>query len=640
MYVCMHVSILIGTLMKSLHFSTGVVLYSHVSAKPVGLMSPETTAAKEIEVYKLLSLRIGQLCRLKVSHELKQATSGGDGNCEGTWDVTKEWLLEQETMTTDAVLEALQLPATPNAVVNFYLDRLKNMSETAVQSHITGNNLNIAANGLLDTHQTNASAKSVCFSDPKNVNAQPLYCPSAKPDFTNQFGPFNVEIKSDKSKKASSMEQQFDDVCDAKSDIVGKKASSMEQKFGDLGFKESSRLTQNLCDVKSDGVGKNANSVEQLDTSSMEQKWDGLEIKKTSNLTQNVCDVLQQAIERVIQVATFRAYISRYIVVASTGFWTLCLFLTQDFSQMDEKERRVLKIFRITNDSANHIWSAFVNEVKEKGPMYYLTSHAPLIMNALTQVKEISHRQGYFRLLRYRVHVAAVSGAVVYYITPPDAYGNVRADEKMFAFKVVLDNERFAHEVKCLNAIAEKWSLRTEFYYLASYKHQDRVVTMRPRVNLDRMVVCDDRVTNEVDLWWQYNNEFNKFPAGDGGVIIMRAALREFNDKSPHNKFCQLCDSLCVAHAARILHCDLRPHNCLYFEDENGGHWQVVDYDRAVHFENYENGATTTMVVGSNQFVSCGNTVLQQAIGYEKGDQIEVIVSPIDDIKMLQKTCM
>ena len=104
--------------------------------------------------------------------------------------------------------------------------------------------------------------------------------------------------------------------------------------------------------------------------------------------------------------------------------------------------------------------------------------------------------------------------------------------------------------------------------------------------------------------------------------------------------FSQLLSSLTVAHRAGVLHCDVRPSNCLKFED---GGWQVIDYDLSV----LASSGQCSLQRNTNQFDCAGEDVKAKFEVAEKSRDADVIYdSKItinwtvhDDICMLFKTC-
>ena len=131
-----------------------------------------------------------------------------------------------------------------------------------------------------------------------------------------------------------------------------------------------------------------------------------------------------------------------------------------------------------------------------------------------------------------------------------------------------MDFNKFAREVNILRIIKSKWNstvFPTEFYYITD---SDRLFDVAPigSVRISEggwLNIPDDEETNI------------------GGIIVMRPASRHrlrLAVDSDGLIYSQLLNSLCVAHSAGILHCDLSPSNCLMF----GSIWQVVDYGLAV----------------------------------------------------------
>ena len=134
-------------------------------------------------------------------------------------------------------------------------------------------------------------------------------------------------------------------------------------------------------EIKSRVVNRKGNAVADgmtnLDLSDMTSSTESAVTDR--RLTPTEAALIEQLIKRVIQSAQFRAYLSRVIVLGSTGHWTFCFYYTQTF---DGREERKLQIMVITPDTAAAVWSS----VCAKDAEYYLTTHGPLILSALRSI--------------------------------------------------------------------------------------------------------------------------------------------------------------------------------------------------------------------------------------------------------------
>jgi hypothetical protein len=100
-----------------------------------------------------------------------------------------------------------------------------------------------------------------------------------------------------------------------------------------------------------------------------------------SNVTYTELDLFQQCLERVIVQSQFRAYLSKFLVLGSTGHFSWCFFYEQKFTT-EESFKRV-KVMLITNSDFNDIWNRFSTAVQQHGCSFFLTNHGEAIIDTL-----------------------------------------------------------------------------------------------------------------------------------------------------------------------------------------------------------------------------------------------------------------
>ena len=329
-----------------------------------------------------------------------------------------------------------------------------------------------------------------------------------------------------------------------------------------------------------------------------------------SNITNVEIDLFQQCLERVIGQIQFRAYLSKFIVLASTGHMSWCFYFTCDYVRNPYKQ---LRIFRVTSVDINNIWNEVCKAVEVVGNSYYLIPEAPIIFQTIQWLNnEVD-------LHSVRVHVAGISSSPVFYITLP-INGNVIVQAKSWAFKIVIAKDAFTREVLFLKAIKEQWNLENDFYYL-----NDTDTLLNEIANTGHNL----RMKKKARYDWL---DFSKL-AMTGGIIVMRPGDRDklrCTIDANGSIFSQLLASLKIAHKASILHCDISPSNCMKFGDD----WQLIDYGLAVPM--LDNGyGEVTIEENTYQRVCCGYRV---QVLLKDVDKIRWTIE--DDVEMLHCACL
>lgn len=561
--------------------------------------SPCSSVAKLSKEIADFNKYFSEFHRFRIVHSMGFEHDAQDTN--NNWVNMGNFLSKLTVCSVTDILAALELNLQHTESFSFDLELLKSMSESDVQKHISNKNIP----GLLDTHSKNDIAQSACVADVRKGKTCNGFHFESIPDFSFAQVPGFLEIKARSSLKKSSTNELTD-------------------QFADVSLDQSTDVTSTVENEADADPGTGCGQPSDM---------------KGVSLTLTECALLAQLFQRVVQVVQFRAYLSRFIVLGSTGYWTFVFYLTQDFS--NRKEKRELQIFVVEPTTVDHIYSSLRDVVDKEGPQYYLTSHAPLIFNALKLINQeiLAPPTANPQLLRVRVHVAVVSNTTVYYVTPCKN-GVVCADKKVFAFKVVTDTENFERETDFLDRIAGSWTASSlgPFYYLGRYNHTYCTINFTDdgRQTVQTSASFYTTARTEAVEWLSGD----LMPQGEGGVIIMRAAERtgpECNNKESLSlKFCQLFASLRVAHQLGIVHCDLRPSNFVYFREmDNTGYWQVIDYDHAAQIPERETMTSTSMQVDSDQLRCCRTAMLNE-LGLQEGT-ITVEVSVETDICMLQK---
>lgn len=462
----------------------------------------------------------------------------------------------------------LGIQADSSEEVNFCVDRLIVETEPSCQEkYLTPHSKR--HQHILDTHSSNTVGQNLCVS-PANKGVIAF---NAKPDLLNGKVPVEVEIKS-----------RITTTKDCTDIPLAATTSTMRN------------LNLEPCAVSN----------------------------RLSLVTLVECDLFQQSVERILEQAQFRAYLSKFVVLASTGYVSWCLYYTQSVEKCSFEKK--LHILRISNADVNTVWNGMTAAVRAQNDAFYLTNHGHIIANTL---------QSLFPgidIHSIRVNVASVSQSVVYYATPPLAQTKkVIIAEKRYALKIVADAASFEHEILSLKRVEEVWKREfpsQSFYYITN--------------------------SNELTPTWSTSRQYSWFVAREStvgdpryGVIVMYPATRQRLtqvDDADGEIFGQLFRCLSVAHQAGVLHCDLSPRNCLLFPDYN---WQVVDYGLSGVITNHEEGwftkysGRTSVQKGSYQHECCGRRAWDIIEGNESEplSLVEIDWTVGDDIEMLQRTC-
>ncbi len=446
--------------------------------------------------------------------------------------------------------------------IDFHLDQLMIKTESTCQKlYLTP--LADANSYIFDTHSSNAKAQFLCVSQPSNG----VFQFNTKPDLIHGKAPVLLEIKS----------------------RVGEAKQS-----------------------KMDNVDKSSvlsNDLDKLTLSSPEP---------LPNITLVELDLFQQCVERIVEQVQFRGYLSKFVVLGSTGHTSWCFYYTQAFDDdVKGSIRKQLVVSKITSSDINAIWNGINDCVQSLGSSFYLTKHAPAIANTL------AHLYSNCDLHSIRIHVASVSHATVYYVTPPIA-GKVYADRKQCALKVISDKTQFDHEVSHLKKVKSVWDQDQtgSFYYIT---------------NSDALRSEELKVQSKLYSWFEASNNDNNHH-----IIVMEPALRNklWDLEDTSKAYSELLRSLSVAHNAGILHCDVSPNNCLQFMD---GSWQVVDYGFSVEIEKREpdwmkSSGNVTIRKNSYQHLCCGYRAFDIISGNDR-NLVEVEWTIGDDLEMLQRAC-
>jgi hypothetical protein len=464
------------------------------------------------------------------------------------------------TISTDVLCNIMEIQSDCPQNVNFYMDDLRSTSEPDFQNkYVTP--LAAAESHICDTHKSNEIAKALCVS--------PAYEGKvffrSKPDLLSALLPMVVEIKSRVAKSAPTA-------------AAGTPSASMRN--------------LNLESEPSRGC-----------------------------ITLVECDLFQQCVGRILEQAQFRAYLSKFVVLASTGHTSWCFFYTQSVEKCSfEKQLRVL---RISNSDVNIVWNGMTAAVENRGDAFFLTKHGRVLANTV---------QSLFPTLdihSIRVNVASTSQSVVYYVTAPfSLLDGVHITEKRYALKIVADVTSFRREILALNRVKAVWEERgpnQTFYYL---------------MNSDEHLFC---VSSPKKIYSWFVSREAAASEMKYGVIVMLPAYRTpltTTEDVDGRIFAKLLESLSVAHKAGVLHCDLSPRNCLRFP---GDCWQVVDYGLSCEITQHNGWFTShsgkvLVQKGSYQHKCCGWTA-SNIIEEDEELEVEIDWTIGFDLEMLQRAC-
>jgi len=333
------------------------------------------------------------------------------------------------------------------------------------------------------------------------------------------------------------------------------------------------------------------------------------------NITETEIELFIQCMDRIVAQSQFRACLSKLIVLASTGHVSWCFYYEQQF---ESEPFRQVKVFLISTSDINIIWNGFSKRVEDVGCKFFLTNHGVAILSTLTKLTRVN-------LHSIRVHLSNVSNAAVYYVTYP-TNEKVSSVKKDYAFKLMSDQTNFVNEITNLRIIREYWHSNKSdrpFYYITDSDE-----------NFEGLLIINNRLRPLVQSYDWFKSLSN---ISHGiGVIIMEPALRK-SEMDQDNKrliFSQLFDSISTIHRAGILHCDIRPSNCLKFD----GGWQVVDFDLAVRMTTSDSG-NCRLIIGTEQQKNSGHRIQKETEGKTNGTEINVKWLKTDDIEMLNYAC-
>jgi serine/threonine protein kinase len=267
-----------------------------------------------------------------------------------------------------------------------------------------------------------------------------------------------------------------------------------------------------------------------------------------------------------------------------------------------------LRIFSIDNEDINTIWKGFSEKVENEGCSCFLTDHGSAILSLLKTRQDLN-------LHSIRVHLADVSNSAVYYITYP-VNNKIDIKKRNEAFKVMTNKKKFKEEKECLEKIKKVWKSNRKLYYIGNSDDSNEKQF--------------ENVSENYNWFGSLNNI-----ESDAKIIIMLPALRRSNTRKDTNLliFSQLLESLSFVHKAGVLHCDIRPSNCLKFSDG----WQLVDFDLAIHSKN--NCGEFSLKIGTEQQKCAGYRINEVIKSEVEKEEVMVTWTVYDDIEMLNIAC-
>lgn len=546
---------------------------------------------------------------------------------------------------------------------SFQVTSLCSMSESSYQANILSPLSLVKGTYCIDTHSSNRDAKYLSVSPVKDR----VISFDALPDCTMACGPVVLEVKSRKNAKGHVVSTAgnsstdlgiFSNLSIGAATTSTRSASTRLSKIEDDAKAALPLLTvdwsiperclpsslTSLATTEEDSVKLcSFDSVQSVSTACAASSDNTTGLRNTDNafesdiassklITLTEIDLLQQSLERVLEHSQFRAYLSKFIVIASTGFASFCFLYTQGFDSRKEKHFKSLRIMLITSENVDDIWCGILDQIGRVGKKYFLTEQAPLIFRTLAKLCPA------YDLHSIRVHVASVSRSTVYFITLPEKkstvyqVSTVKRDQSdvSFAFKVVMDVERFANEVSFLKKLACKWNddgRGNQFYYRGFFSDSGCIEiapghTIFQSSKANKAICC----YNWIDV--PYEN------SPPGGVIIMRQGSRvkieEVIQGNNDKIYSELLDSLTLAHDLGIHHRDIRPANCLCFGDT----WQLIDFDMAATAST-DGTSSIILRLGDHQYECAGYNIKLNA----NTSSVQVQWTYRDDLEMLHKTC-
>ena len=541
-----------------------------------------------------------------------------------------------EVLPRSTLCEKLGISAPTDPWFSFKTESLTSMSESTYQSKILSPLSMNKETYCLDTHNTNKSAKYLNVSPVRGE----FICFDPLQDCTMGCGPAVLEVKSrwTCSKEVIDATHSFSNLS------IGEKAAATDVEAKapipltvDWSVPAHENTTELTSATAASAVPSGATTINASECASdwMDACQEGLSKRQVRLITSVEIDLIQQSLERILEHSQFRAYLSKFIVIASTGHASFCFFYTQSFdSRIPGGQFKNLRIMLITNEDVDTIWCGMLQQIGLIGKRYFLTDHAPLIFRTLAKLCPA------YDLHSIRVHVASVSRSTVYFITLPEKTGSVykvstvkkSQNQFAFAFKVVMDNDRFGEEVSILNEIAQQWledGLGYQFYYRANFSALRNTIEFAPGQIISVPTVANKAQCgyNWVDVPYEYSTS--------GGVIIMRqgsrAKLQEEIEANNDKVYSDLLECLTRVHKLGFHHRDIRPANCLRFDEM----WQLIDFDLAA--KSSSDGTSSALLCCQDDQYQRAGFNIQQNFLLETSTAVEWTFR--DDLEMLHKAC-
>lgn len=320
--------------------------------------------------------------------------------------------------------------------------------------------------------------------------------------------------------------------------------------------------------------------------------------------------IVEQSIWRAASRAWLSHHLSRVVVfaVASSG-WLVYFQRSTDTSGYPKQK---LHILRIPANAIPRLWAALAAKPSE----WFLTSDGPLVVEALQAMKLNAALCG--------VYCYGASMSRVYTITLPKrlkrCMGVCVTEAADFALKVIPDARSFSKEAGILKCIS--LSTQEGFYALGSFAPGKEVDWFREHSISSRSTKkIEDKYRCEGARWWK-----SKATAIGGAIIMVAGTALWQRHAKPSDMWIAGCKALHVMHEAGIVHCDLRPNNFVWFDNE----LHVVDYSVAERVS-VDKTASVTIVTGSGQASYVGVRL--------KGRTGPVQWRVTDDLEMLHECC-
>lgn len=531
----------------------------------------------------------------------------------------------------DPTSDSENIPPTQSNV-KFKVDELKRLYEEKYQQEIMTPLCN--NHGLLDTHGSNSVGKVLCVSLPDGDQIKFQAKPDAASPSTSAMKEDKSRLKQSKDKVSSLLPQNlannFTSAAVAKSKEPPKKSGGLTQLFNRGVETTNNDVSEEFSSMKlehSPSKSLFSSIVTRLTGAATNSDVGAGTRVIRKNTTFTELDLFQECIERTLQQALFRGYLSKFIIVASTGYVSWCFYYKQVIDSTTKRISRCIHVYAISSEMVDSIWNGYT-AMSARQSSYYLNEDAPYIIRALHNVVDKS-----VDLHSVRVTVADISMSTVYYITVPSTRNTlyVNRKTKTYAFKIVRQQDKFDKEVQLLRRVKAQWDANSntigrKFYYL-----------------------CDSGDYGKYQTHGERASNYSWLPRDDpsvilpGGVIIMQPGVRERNISIGMEKFVfpQLLESVLQAHEAGVLHCDIRPCNIVKFVDDTGENWQVVDFGEGALIETTADTsrslqrvcATITLKQNTVQYYYAGPHIHRQM---EHGGMfVKVRYTAADDIEML-----